>query len=110
MDKPGGINLDDCAGVSRQMGDLLDVKLANIGPYNLEVTSPGPNRPLAKQEDFEKYRGNKAKIKTSQPLNGQKNFTGILLGIYGRQVHLQIGEQIVAIPVKNICRARLATS
>ena len=110
LDKPGGINLDDCACVSRQLGDLLDVKLANIGPYNLEVTSPGPNRPLAKREDFKKFRGNRTKIKTSQPLNGQRNFTGVLLGISGQQVRLQIGEQVVAIPYKDISRARLATS
>ena len=110
LDKPGGISLDDCAGVSRQMGDLLDVNLADIGPYSLEVTSPGPERPLAKQEDFEKFKGSRAKIKTNHPLNGQKNFTGVLLGISGEQVNLQIGEQIVAIPFNNISRARLAPS
>ena len=110
LDKPGGINLDDCADVSRQMGDLLDVNLADIGPYSLEVTSPGPQRPLAKQEDFEKLKGNRIKIKTSRPLNGQKNFTGVLLGISGEQVKLQIDDQIVAIPYRDISRARLATS
>jgi len=110
IDKPEGINLDDCAGVSRQMGDLLDVNLADIGPYSLEVTSPGPERPLAKQTDFEKFKGNRTKIKTSRPLNGRKNFTGVLLGISGELVQLQIGEQIVDIPYKDISRARLAVS
>jgi ribosome maturation factor RimP len=110
IDKPEGINLDDCAGVSRQMGDLLDVNLAEVGPYSLEVTSPGPERPLARQKDFERFKGNRTKIKTSRPLNGQKNFTGVLLGISGEQVHLQIGEQIVDIPYKDISRARLAAS
>ena len=108
IDKPDGINLDDCASVSRQMGDLLDVNLEDIGPYSLEVTSPGPERPLAKQEDFDKFKGSRAKIKTSRSLNGQKNFTGVLKGISGEQVNLQIGEQTVAIPYQDISKARLA--
>ena len=108
IDKPDGISLNDCAGISRQMGDILDVNLADIGPYSLEVTSPGPDRPLAKQQDFEKYKGNRTKIKTSRPLNGQKNFTGILLGMYDSQVKLQIGGQTIAIPLQDISRARLA--
>ena len=108
IDKPDGINLDDCASVNRQMGDLLDVNLEDIGPYSLEVTSPGPERPLAKQEDFDKFKGSRAKIKTSRPLNGQKNFTGVLRGIIGEQVNLQIGEQTVAIPYQDISKARLA--
>ena len=108
IDKPDGINLNDCAAVSRQMGDILDVNLEDIGPYSLEVTSPGPERPLAKYEDFEKFKGSRVKIKTSQALNGQKNFTGILKGISGGQVNLQIGEEAFAIPYQDISKARLA--
>ena len=110
IDKPDGINLNDCVGVSRQMGDILDVHLEDIGPYNLEVTSPGLERPLAKKQDFERFKGNRAKIKTSRPRNGQKNFTGILTGISGGQVSLQIGEQTIAIPYEDISKARLAGS
>jgi ribosome maturation factor RimP len=110
IDKPEGIDLDDCAGVSRQLGDLLDVDLADIGPYSLEVTSPGSERPLARQKDFEKFKGNRTKIRTSRPLSGQKNFTGVLLGISGDQVQLQIGQQVVAIPYKDILKARIAAS
>lgn len=108
IDKPGGIKLDDCAGVSRQMGDILDVNLEEIGPYSLEVTSPGSERPLAKHEDFERFKGNRVKIKTSRPYNGQKNFTGILIGISGEQVNLQIGEEDIVIPYQDISKARLA--
>jgi ribosome maturation factor RimP len=108
IDKPDGINVNDCVSVSRQMGDLLDVNVEDIGPYSLEVTSPGPERPLTKQEDFDKFKGSRAKIKTSQQLNGQKNFTGVLGGISGGQVNLQIGEQTVAIPYQDISKARLA--
>ena len=108
IDKPDGIKLDDCVGVSRQMNDMLDVNLENLGPYSLEVTSPGPERPLAKQEDFDKFKGNRVKIKTSRPLNGQKNFTWILMGISGEQVKLQIDEDAIEIPYQDISKARLA--
>jgi len=107
IDKPGGINLDDCVGVSRQIGDILDVHLQEAGPYNLEVTSPGPERPLAKKQDFEKFKGSRVKIKTNQHLNGQKNFTGVLLGISDDQVKLQTGEQVVELSYEDISKARL---
>lgn len=109
IDKPGGINLNDCADVSRQLGDILDVNLDEIGPYHLEVTSPGADRPLGQKQDFEKFKGSRVKIKTNQPVNRQKNFNGILLGMSGEQVNLQIGEQTIAIPYQDISKARLAS-
>jgi ribosome maturation factor RimP len=109
IDKPGGINLNDCADVSRQLGDILDVNLDEIGPYHLEVTSPGADRPLAQKQDFEKFKGSRVKIKTNQPVNRQKNFNGILLGMSGEQVNLQIDEQTIAIPYQDISKARLAS-
>jgi ribosome maturation factor RimP len=108
IDKPDGINLDDCVVISRQMGDIIDVNLGDIGPFNLEVTSPGPSRPLASAEDFVKFKGNRVKIKTNRSINGQKNFKGILLGICDGQVNLQLGEQIFSIPNQDILKARLA--
>ena len=107
VDKPDGIKLEDCVGVSRQMSDILDVNLPDVGPYSLEVTSPGPERPLAKKEDFDKFKGNRAKLKTYQPINGRKNFTGVLLGITGDEVSLQIDEQIITIGFTDISKARL---
>jgi ribosome maturation factor RimP len=108
IDKPDGINLNDCVVISRQMTDIIDVNLDDIGPFSLEVTSPGPSRPLASKEDFEKFKGNRVKIKTNRSINGQKNFKGILLGISGGQVNLQLGEQIFAIPNQDILKARLS--
>jgi ribosome maturation factor RimP len=108
IDKPDGINMNDCAGISRQMSDIIDVNLDDIGPFNFEVTSPGPSRPLASKEDFEKFKGNRIRIKTNRSINGQKNFKGILLGISDGQVNLQLGEQIIAIPNQDISKARLA--
>ena len=107
VDKPGGIGIDDCIAVSRQLGDILDVNLEDAGPYSLEVTSPGPERPLAKKEDFDKFKGNRAKIKTYQPLNGRKNFTGVILGITGDELNLQIDEKIITIAYTDISKARL---
>ncbi len=107
VDKSGGIRLDDCVEVSRQLSDILDVHLEDIGPYNLEVTSPGPDRPLARKRDFDRYEGNRVKIKTFQPLDGRKNFTGVLLGISNDVVSLEIDGQIVAIAYVDISKARL---
>ena len=108
IDKPDGINLNDCVGISRQMGDIIDVNLDDIGPFNLEVTSPGTSRPLTTLEDFEKFKGNRVRIKTNRPISGQQNFKGVLLGISGGQVNLQLDGQIMTIPNQEILKARLA--
>ena len=107
IDRPGGVTLDDCVGVSRQSGDLLDVYLDDIGPYRLEVSSPGSNRPLGKKIDYERFKGNRVKIVTAQPINGQKNFKGILLGMTDGVVSLSIDDTTVSIPHKEIARAHL---
>jgi len=108
IDKAGGIKLDDCVNVSREMGDILDVALDQVGPYRLEVTSPGVNRPLARKRDFERFKEKRVKIKTKRPINGQKTFRGVLLGISGEQVNLKIEQQIVAITYGDISKAQLA--
>ena len=107
IDRAGGVTLDDCVNVSRQLNDLLDVYLDDIGPYNLEVTSPGPERPLSKLQDYERFKSRKAKIKTRQPVNDQKNFTGIILGVAAKQVKLLSNEKTVTIPFGDISKARL---
>jgi ribosome maturation factor RimP len=108
IDKRDGVNLNDCVVISRQMTDIIDVNLDDIGPFNLEVTSPGPSRPLVSNGDFEKFKGNQVKIKTNRSIDGQKNFKGILLGISEGRVNLQLGEKIFAIPNQDILKARLA--
>ena len=81
IDRPGGVTLDDCGHISRQSSDLLDVYLENAGPYSLEVSSPGPNRPLGKKLDFERFKGNRVNIKTAQPIDGKQKFKGVLMSI-----------------------------
>lgn len=107
IDRPGGVALDDCVNVSRQLNDLLDVHLDNLGPYNLEITSPGPRRPLSKFADYERFKGQLAKIKTLQPINGQKNFTGIIAGLTAEKVTLSSKEKTIDIPFGEISKARL---
>jgi len=107
IDRPGGVMLDDCARISRQLSDILDIRLENIGPYHLEVSSPGPDRPLGKEQDYERFKGNIARVRTSKPIDGQKNFMGTLSGIADGSVKLLVGEKMVAIPFGEVIRARL---
>lgn len=108
IDRPGGVSLDDCVAVSRQLSDLLDVYLEQQAPYHLEVSSPGPNRPLVKQGDFLRFKGNKAKISTLRPIGGRRQFTGILQGLAEGRVHLQVdGVDAMAIPLEQVKQARL---
>jgi ribosome maturation factor RimP len=108
VDKSGGVTLDDCARVSRQLGDILDVGLEEIWPYHLEVSSPGEHRPLGKLHDFERFQGRRAVIKTREPILGQKKFKGILGETNGETIHLQLEDKTVTIPFKGIVKARLA--
>ncbi len=107
LDKPGGITLDDCADISRQMSDLLDVGLDLPAPYRLEVSSPGLQRPLGKLSDFERFKGCRAKVRTTRPLNGQKNFSGILNGVSGLEVQLILDKGTVTIALSDIAKAHL---
>ena len=108
IDRPGGVTLDDCVHISRQSSDLLDVYLENTGPYSLEVSSPGPNRPLGKRLDFDRFKGSRVKIRTAQPVDGQKNFNGVLMGISEEIVKLSVDGKTACIPYKEIIMARLA--
>jgi ribosome maturation factor RimP len=107
IDRPAGVTIDDCVNVSRQLNDLLDVNLDDMGPYTLEVTSPGPERPLSKLKDYNRFKGRKAKIKTRQPINDQKNFTGTIIGTSAQQVKLSSNAKTVVIPFGHIAKARL---
>lgn len=107
LDKPGGITLDDCVNVSRQLSDILDVGLDTQTAYRLEVSSPGIQRPLGKLSDFERFKGCRAKIRTIKPVDGQKNFTGALAGVEGLSVCITIGDQTKAIAFDMITKAHL---
>ncbi|MEZ4578688.1 MAG: ribosome maturation factor RimP [Desulfobacterales bacterium] len=111
VDKPGGVTLGDCQALSAQLGDILDLKLDTPEAYTLEVSSPGVDRPVSRLADFEKFTGALSKLKTATPINGQKNFRGILSGIVGEEsdVKIQIKTETdtIAIPFQDIMKARL---
>ncbi|MBA3011480.1 MAG: ribosome maturation factor RimP [Proteobacteria bacterium] len=108
LDKPGGITLDDCAYISRQLGDLIDVHIERIGRYRLEVSSPGPQRPLNKKEDFHRFTGERIKIETYEPIEGQKKFTGILERTNDDSVEIAVDGKKVEIADLLISKAILA--
>ncbi|MFO7750219.1 MAG: ribosome maturation factor RimP [Desulfobacteraceae bacterium] len=108
IDKPGGVTIDDCAFISRQLGDLLDVHLDEMGAYRLEVASPGPKRPLKKQADYERFQGSRVKIELVEPIDGQKRFTGILNGFKKGLVELAVDKEIRKFQLEQIGKARLA--
>lgn len=108
IDRPDGVVLDDCAAISRQLGDILDVHLdVNVPPYNLEVSSPGSERPLGRLVDFERFVGHTAKIRVKAPVNGQRNLKGVLEGYTNDTVHLRVAAARMDILYQNIAKAKL---
>ena len=86
IDKSNGVTHQDCSEVSLHIGTILDVEDFIHASYTLEVSSPGIERGLYKRQDYERFAGSSAKVKTRKPINGQRNFRGRLLGIDGEEV------------------------
>jgi ribosome maturation factor RimP len=107
IDKPGGVTIDDCSYISRLAGDLLDAKNSVPGFYNLEVSSPGINRPLKKKNDFEHFAGQKVFIKTKELIDGRRNFKGVLNGMRNNFIIVSSEEKIFNIPLELVVKARL---
>jgi ribosome maturation factor RimP len=108
IDKPGGVNHGDCERVSNQVGSLLDVEDIIPGSYTLEVSSPGLERGLYKPADYERFAGHRIKLKAVEPINGQRNFRGELIGIANGIVSLVAdGSGRVEIPFDRIARANI---
>ncbi len=110
IDRPGGVTLDDCAHISRQVTDLLDVSLEGIGPYSLEVSSPGINRPLVNRGDYRRFTGHTARICLREPVNGRKRFKGILSAATDEMVQIKTETGTVSFDFSQIASARLAES
>ena len=102
-----GMTVDDCADISREVSAILDVEDPLRGAYNLEVSSPGIDRPLVCPEDFERYSGFDAKIEMTEPIGGRKKFKGQLLGIEQDLVKIRFDEETHQLPVSDIRRAKL---
>lgn len=99
IDKEGGVNLDDCAGVSREVSALLEVENIIDRAYRLEVSSPGMDRPLKRPEDFERFAGQRIKVKTLDLIDpdgrghNRKTFVGILLGLHDGRIRIQLTDK-----------------
>jgi ribosome maturation factor RimP len=107
--EPGGVTLSDCETVSRDLSAALDVEDIIPHAYTLEVSSPGLDRTLSKPEHFVRFTGSIVRIKTYQPVNGQKVFRGRLLGLAAEdmiKVELETGT-ILEIPLTGITKASL---
>lgn len=107
IDKPEGVNIDDCVLVSNQVSNFLAVE-HDVDYDRLEVSSPGLDRVLKKVGDFERFAGMKAKIKVRVPLDGnKKNFVGVLRGVDGGDVLLERDGDVLKLALTNIEKARL---
>lgn len=108
IDKPQGVTHDDCSEMSLHLGTILDVEDFIHASYTLEVSSPGLERGLYKQADYERFAGSDARIKTRQPIDGQRNFRGRLRGLEGDQVVFEDRTSgMVKIPLNIITKANL---
>jgi ribosome maturation factor RimP len=107
IDQEGGVTVEDCAEVNREVGANLEVRDLIANPYVLEVSSPGLTRSLKKAEDFIKYQTRLVKVKTFKPIEGRRNFKGTLLGLEGERVRLMVEGRIYEIPLEGITKANL---
>ena len=107
IDRLDGVSLDDCAAASREIGQLLDIEDFIDQAYNLEVSSPGLDRPLKSMDDFKRFTGCKAKIKTVAPIAGEHVFIGRIQQTDGETIILDVGPKEVRIPFPEVAKARL---
>ena len=107
IDTPAGITIEDCERVSRQISAVLDVEDPIRARYRLEVSSPGLDRPLFTAEHFRRFTGSMVKVRLSVPMQGRRNFTGLLQGLDDGQVLLEVEGQDVTVPFDRIEKARV---
>lgn len=108
LDKPGGVTIADCARMSRQIGDIMEVELEEIAAYRLEVSSPGAKRPLKKLADFERFLGGRIKVETAEPIGDRRKFTGILSKVQDGCVEVVVNNETVVFRLEQITKSRLA--
>lgn len=105
IDLERGITVDDCATVSNQLSRVFEVE--NFDYDRLEVSSPGLDRPLKKQSDFERFVGSHVQVRLRMPIGNQRNFVGVLNGLVEGEVQLSTEKGDVALPYDEIEKARL---
>lgn len=108
IDREGGVSLDDCEALSKALGEELDRADPISSSYCLEVSSPGIERPLKKTQDFRRFTGRLISCRLYSPLQGRKNFSGVLLGLDGQEIVLETGQdEVIRLPLEALASARL---
>ena len=102
-----GIVLEDCTKVSHQLSGVLDVEDPIHGNYELEVSSPGADRPFFKLSQFEEFKGSVVTVNLFKPINNQRKITGQIKNVEGDIILIQMAEQIMEIPFQSMSKARL---
>lgn len=103
----GPVGLEDCVRATRELDPVLDVADVVPGRYELEISSPGINRPLARKKDFEKFAGKKVAVRTFEKVGDRRNFLGTLLGIDGEEIRIDVDGQEKRVPLAEVFKAHL---
>ena len=107
IERDGGVDVDDCATVSRHVSDILDVEEFINNAYTLEVSSPGMDRILFRESQFADSVGEQVDVRLNFPFEGKKKFIGLLAGVQDSTAVVQIAEDEYLLPLENIQRARV---
>lgn len=107
VDKPGGVDSDECAEMAKKVAVVLETLDAQRHSYNIIVSSPGIERPLTSEKDFERFSGQRATL-TLQQAQGKQTLTGVLRGLNKSCVVIETGADTVEVPVVDLVTARLA--
>ena len=108
IDKDGGVGIDDCEAFSRAVEPILDAEDPIEGNYSLEVSSPGADRRLTKEREFLYYIGREVDVKLFKPIDGKKEFSGVLTGFAAKTAEIEAEERKISIPVKEASYIKLS--
>lgn len=107
IDAEQGVGMEDCTKVSHQVSGVLDVEDPISGEYNLEVSSPGMDRPLFKLKQFEQFIGHTVQVNLFKPVAGRRKVTGLIEKVEDGDVYLQQDGQVYKVPFQAMSKARL---
>ncbi|GFO72369.1 ribosome maturation factor RimP [Bathymodiolus japonicus methanotrophic gill symbiont] len=107
IDIEQGVGMEDCSKVSHQVSGVLDVEGPIAGEYNLEVSSPGMDRPLFKLKQFEQFIGHTAQVNLFKPVGGRRKITGLIEKVEDNNVYLQQDGQVYKVPFQAMSKAKL---
>lgn len=107
IDKEGDVTLEDCTAASRAVSAHLDVEDPITGKYDLEISSPGVERPLRYMEDFERFKGETVKLRTKEPINNRQNYRGTLTGCDAQMIYMTVDGTEFTIPFSALLKARI---